>query len=251
MGHQFLQTTLLNNLQIFNIKTRNIVALMVLLFFCASAFAQPDTGSAEPVPKKGLAPGYQNPDEESLKFVFYFLRDRSREKNKIDSVWLTLGEDSRSWVFEMTEAAQYESREDLEKRPFYEILTVLGVRLLDRNREIEFIDTTEVLGVLVGKYGIMHRAFALKNLGPFWVEEELGEIYGYRGMGDSPKVPVFFFHWDREFERWNLDLRRMLPIISRGLETIALKQNWSPVKTALFLLENGLDFPVDDSLLDP
>jgi hypothetical protein len=160
-----------------------------------------------------------------------------------------LSEDSHEWLENMAEAASYETAEELEERPFFELLTVLGLRLLYRNQELDNLDSGAVLRVLEGKYGLLRRAFGLSNVAAPWIEEELGEYYGFQGMASSSRVAVFFYIWEDDV--WKLDLAKMLPVVSRGIETVGLKQQWSPSETALFLLEKALEFKVSKELLDP
>lgn len=186
---------------------------------------------------------------QQLEELFAYLSSRVGNPQNADTLFTLMSEESREWFVQLEDAIRYESREDLEKRPFYEILTISAVRLLERNHELNRIDTLEILKTTMGKYGILARAFNLQNLGPIWVENESGEYFGYRGMKGAEKVPVYFFIWE-EFA-WKLDLPRMLPIVSRGLETIGRKSQWSQTETVIHLLKNTFSYQVDESLFEP
>lgn len=190
---------------------------------------------------------------DSLEASFNYFKNYefSEEEENVDSFFVRVTDESKEWLQSMNEATQYEDSSDVVKRPFYEILTIAGVRLLYRNNVINQIDTVQILGVVTGKFGILSRVFSVDKLGPMWMNIKDGERYGYRGMASSDKVPLYYFKWSDEYYRWQLDLDSMLPIISRGLETVGLKQKWTPAKTVLYFLEAALDYEVNESLFKP
>lgn len=158
---------------------------------------------------------------------------------------LTLG--SRDWLDTLEQAAMNEPRERVEQRPFHEIMTLVTYRLLLREHQFAGITEHRMLRLATGKHGILQKVTSLK-LGPFEVKNDRG----IRGLSSSPKVPVLVFAWDDR--NWQLDLVETLPLVTRGMETIGVKKEWTSAETVLYILEkvyhNTYD-KVDESLLDP
>lgn len=158
---------------------------------------------------------------------------------------LTLG--SRDWLDTLEQAALNEPREGVEKRPFHEIMTIVTYRLLLREHQFAGITEHRMLRLATGRHGILQKVTSLK-MGPFEVKNDRGS----RGLANSPKVPVLVFAWDDR--NWQLDLVETLPLVTRGMETIGVKKEWTSAETVLYILEkvyhNTYD-RVDESLLDP
>lgn len=148
-------------------------------------------------------------------------------------IFNTMSYDSQIWLSQMIEAVKNDDRIDLEGREYYEQLTILGLRhsiLSGTLKSSEFKDVTR----LIFSQGPLRIAFRMKEseLGPLTLSTEGGE--GRQGLSKSPRVPVYFYIY--EDDRWKLDLLRMLPIISRAQETIALKKKMTKVNSIIYLL---------------
>ena len=80
------------------------------------------------------------------------------------------------------------------------------------------------------------------------VKNDRGSI----GLAQSPEVPVMIFEWDDL--AWKLDLPETLPLITKGIESIAVKKNWTAKKLALYWIEKEYHMTysrLDESLLEP
>jgi len=104
-----------------------------------------------------------------------------------------------------------------------------------------------MLSLVTGPNGVIQRAVNLK-LGPFEVKNDRGSV----GLATSSKVPIILFTWDDS--SWKLDLVATMPLITKGLETIGVKKDWSNTKLVLYLLEKEYHYNynnIDESLLEP
>jgi len=164
-----------------------------------------------------------------------------------DTILFLLTDGSRDWLDTMERAALQAPREDVEKRPFHEIMTIVTYRLLLREHQFAGIADHRMLRLATGRHGILQVVAGLK-LGDFEIRNDRGS----RGLASSPKVPVLVFAWDDQ--HWKLDLVETLPLVTRGLETIGVKKDWTPAATVLYLLDknyHNVYRNVDESLLDP
>jgi hypothetical protein len=60
------------------------------------------------------------------------------------------------------------------------------------------------------------------------------------------------FEWDDQ--TWKLNLPETVPLITKGIESIAFKKNWTSRKLALYWIEKEYHMTysrLDDSLLEP
>ena len=104
-----------------------------------------------------------------------------------------------------------------------------------------------MLYLITAKKGILELVTSLP-LGPFEVKNDRGSL----GLAKSPKVPVILFVWDDI--SWRMDLKNSIPLITKGLESIGVKKDWSNTELALYLLEKEFRYDfrnIDKSLLDP
>jgi len=164
-----------------------------------------------------------------------------------DSVLLMLTDNSRYWLENIERAALYEDSAFVVQRPFNEILVIVTYRLLLRENVLAEYPDYKMLRFALGEKGILRRAKDLK-LGPFEVKNDRGS----RGLAESPKVPIVIFKWDEM--RWKFDLPESMQLLTRGLETIGVKKDWSNAKTAIYLLEkyyHNVFFNINESLLSP
>jgi hypothetical protein len=164
-----------------------------------------------------------------------------------DSVMLMLTDNSRYWLESIEQAALYEDSALVVQRPFHEIMVIVTYRLLLRENVLSEYPDYKMLRFALGEKGILRRAKDLK-LGSFEVKNDRGS----RGLAESPKVPIVIFKWDEM--RWKFDLPESMQLLTRGLETIGVKKDWSNAKTAIYLLEkyyHNVFFNINESLLSP
>jgi hypothetical protein len=164
-----------------------------------------------------------------------------------DSVLLMLTDNSRYWLESIEQAALYEDSASVVQRHFHEILVIVTYRLLLRENVLAEYPDYKMLRFALGEKGILRRAKDLK-LGPFEVKNDRGS----RGLAESPKVPIVIFKWDEM--RWKFDLPESMQLLTRGLETIGVKKDWSNAKTAIYLLEkyyHNVFFNINETLLSP
>jgi len=164
-----------------------------------------------------------------------------------DSVLLMLTDNSRYWLENIERAALYEDSALVVQRPFHEIMVIVTYRLLLRENVLAEYPDYKMLRFALGEKGILRRAKDLR-LGPFEVKNDRGS----RGLAESPKVPIVIFKWDEM--RWKFDLPESMQLLTRGLETIGVKKDWSNAKTAIYLLEkyyHNVFFNINESLLSP
>lgn len=183
----------------------------------------------------------------ALDTAYHRLLIKTAEKAPPDTLLPMLTDGSRDWLDTIEQAALRDSRAQLEQRPFHEIMTIVTYRLLLREHQFAGIPEYRMLRLATGQSGILQKVSRLK-LGPFEVKNDRG----FRGLAQSPRVPVLVFAWDDRV--WKLDLVETLPLVTRGLETIGVKKDWTPSRTVLFLLDlqyKDIYRNIDETLLDP
>lgn len=161
-----------------------------------------------------------------------------------DSLKPFLSRDSRLWITELEQAARRDSRAQLEERSFDQLLIILGIRLLDRKGLMRNTARDTLLHLALNNQSPLRKALSL-NLGTGVVKRERG----YLGLAQTPLVPLL--HFKLEDGEWRLDLRSTMPLVTRGLETIGPKKNWTPTHTALHLLNRAYRLPAEEDLLEP
>lgn len=219
-------------------KTRTfLVLLVVLIWGCAATTTTPPGAVVDPVEKQA-----------KLEATFQEILDRIDRGEGPDSLKPLMTDQSVLWLEDMENVAEVEGREQLEQRPFYEIMTVASYRMMKREGSLVGVYKDKMLFLATGRKGLVNRALRLK-LGPLEVKGDKG----MRGLAASPKVPIIFFVW--EDRRWKLDLVTTMPVITRGFETIGIKKDWSNSQTVIYLLEKAFRYSLktipDDVLLDP
>jgi len=216
-----------------NLKNLIILFILVQTFSCASN--PPISESETQLRLQALEPAWQN------------LMNISVKTAVPDSVLLMLTDNSRYWLEGMEQAALYEDSALVVQRPFHEILVIVTYRLLLRENVLAEYPDYKMLRFAIGEKGILRRAKDLK-LGPFDVKNDRGS----RGLAESPKVPIVIFKWDEM--RWKFDVPESIQLLTRGLETIGVKKDWSNAKTAIYLLEKQYHrdfFNINETLLSP
>jgi hypothetical protein len=184
---------------------------------------------------------------EGLEAAFQTLLHIPAKTAAPDSVLFLLTDDSRFWLENMEQAAMYEDSISVEQRQFHEILVIVTYRLLLRENVLSEYPDYRMLRFALGEQGILRRAKDLR-MGPFEIKNDRGS----RGLKDSPRVPIMIFKWDEL--RWKLDLPETIKLLTRGLETIGVKKDWSNSKLAIYLLQryyHNTFFNINESLLHP
>ena len=221
-----------------NLNILKILIILIILVQTISCHNSPPaeiTESEIQLRKQALEPAYQN------------LLNIPAKTAVPDSVLLMLTDNSRYWLESIEQAALYEDSALIVQRPFHEILVIVTYRLLLRENVLAEYPDYKMLRFALGEKGILRRAKDLK-LGPFEVKNDRGS----RGLAESPKVPIVIFKWDEM--RWKFDLPESMQLLTRGLETIGVKKDWSNAKTAIYLLEkyyHNVFFNINESLLSP
>jgi hypothetical protein len=166
----------------------------------------------------------------------------------LDSLKEMLTDESLYWLEAVENAALNEGKEQIEARPFHEILTIVTFRILERDKKLRGVYSDRLLHLALGHAGLFSKVKSLE-LGEFEIKVDRGQ----RGLQASPKVPIIFFVW--EDNRWKFDLYNTMPLVLRGVETIGIKKEWEPAYTVIYLLEKlyrrQLNFDIDETLLEP
>src|SRR5574344_910776 len=220
-----------------------LVTLSIFLWSCASSGAANKTTATE---KKESYQMIQEEKQLLLENTFKEMLATIKRGVAPDSLLPYITEESRYWLDDLEQAALTESSEMVSARSFHEILAILSYRLFQR----EHLYKTEqyrMLYLITAKKGILELVTSLP-LGPFEVKNDRGSL----GLAKSPKVPVILFVWDDI--SWRMDLKNSIPLITKGLESIGVKKDWSNTELALYLLEKEFRYDfrnIDKSLLDP
>lgn len=154
---------------------------------------------------------------------------------------------SEYWLDTLEEAVRYENAEQLNERSFAEVYAIVRYRIYEREHMWGDIVDDKMLALVLAQKGILERLTNLE-LGPMKIKDDRGSV----GLATSPEVPVLLFVWDDV--KWEFDLKASLPLITKGIESIGVKKNWTNTKLALYLLEKEFRFEfsrVDETLLDP
>ncbi len=220
-----------------------------LILLCATAgilFSCAGSSEARSPESAGSYQQVQQEKQRLLEKTFNSMQALVAQNVQPEKLFPYLTDSSRFWMDTLELLAKTASRETLEQRPFYEILAIVTYRLYERER-LWRVPEHRMLSLVTGPSGVIQRAVKLK-LGSFEVKNDRGSV----GLSTSPKVPIILFTWDDA--SWKLDLVATMPLITKGLETIGLKKNWSNSKLALYLLEKEYHYDynnIDESLLEP
>lgn len=222
----------------------SLVGILGLLGACAGSHTEPSPDAVT----------YAQTEEQKLLLLeqtFETIKRKVVENLPPESLLVNLTDSSEFFADTLQLYAKEMTAERVEELPLGEMLAVLVYRIYDRKRvwDPNLNEDYRMLSLLTGKYGVIKRALGLK-LGPFEIKKDRGSV----GLASSPKVPVIIFEWDDS--SWKLDVKATLPLITKGLESIGTKKNWTTKELALYLLEKEFhytftDINFDDSLLDP
>jgi hypothetical protein len=154
-----------------------------------------------------------------------------------------LSYESQLWIEAMASAAQFEDSLSLQKRPFYEILSITGLRYLYSSGQISSLSPEGFTEVLFHKKNFLNKGLRSRKLAPF----ELRDQFAVRGTLAAPQVPVVYMVYEEG--AWMLDLTRTLPIISRGVGSVGAGKDWTEAQKIRFILESAFKTQVSESEL--
>jgi len=169
-----------------------------------------------------------------------------RDGADAETFYSLLTDTSEYWLDTLENHARVYNAEALDTCQFYEAYSILLYRLYEREHLWE-TDDDRMLFLFLSKSGMLDR-FTNLNLGPMKVKNDRGSV----GLAKSPEVPIMIFEWDDL--AWKLDLTETIPLITKGIESIAVKKNWTGVKLALYWLEKEYRMTysrLDESLFEP
>lgn len=236
-------------------KDKIVAALTVAFLAVFSACA----GSQESTPKDGLGKAPQDAQaknaqyqeriqdkQQMLEAMFVSFLDAVRNGASAEILYGYLTDSSEYWLDTLEVHARRYDAKAMDTCQFYEAYSILLYRLYEREHLWQTEDD-RMLFMLLSKSGMLDRFLRL-DLGPMKVKNDRGSI----GLAKSPDVPIMLFTWDDQ--SWKLDLPATLPLITKGIESIAVKKNWSNRKLALYWIEKEYHMTysrLDDSLLEP
>lgn len=222
-----------------------LMALSCSLFACAGSADQ--KVAPETVQEKNAKVQERALDKQAaLEQMFQNFLAAVREGASAETLYDFLTDSSEYWLDTLENHARFYKPEDLDTCQFYEAYSIILYRLYER----EHLWTTEedrMLYMMLSKSGMLDRLTRLK-LGPMKVKNDRGSI----GLEKSPEVPIMIFEWDDQ--TWKLDLPETIPLITKGIESIAVKKNWTGRKLAMYWIEKEYHMTysrLDDSLLEP
>lgn len=165
---------------------------------------------------------------------------KSRQGRRI---WSFLSEESREWFELRIEDALFLSQSGLNQLEFHDQFVILALRHAKLAGWVNEFEPHKLVRILFSR-GPVHQAFVKETRSEVVFEGSQAR----QGLARSPKVPIYFYQYElsthKEENQWKLDLQRMLPIISRGLQTIAHKQKMDYPEAIAFILaqSTGKDF---------
>ena len=228
------------------------VALMVLLSACAGTPDKPASDSPlQNAPQDAQAKDAQYQEriqdkQALLENMFQNFLDGIRNGASAEVLYSYLTDSSEYWLDTLELHARRYDAEALDSCQFYEAYSIILYRLYEREHLWQ-TDDDRMLFMLLSKSGMLDRFLKL-DLGPMKVKNDRGSI----GLAKSPDVPIMLFVWDDQ--TWKLDLPATLPLITKGIESIAVKKNWTNRQLALYWIEKEYHMTysmLDDSLLEP
>lgn len=229
------------------------VALPLVFVACAGSSDSPKSDSSilsnapQDAQEKNARVQERAQDKQAaLEAMFAHFLESVRNGAEADTLYDMLTDPSEEWLNELERHAKSYDADALDTCQFYEAYAILLYRLYEREH-LWVTDEDHMLFLILSKSGMLER-FTNLNLGPMKVKNDRGSI----GLAKSPEVPVMLFEWDDTV--WKLDLPATVPLITKGIESIAVKKNWTGRKLALYWLEKEYHMTysrLDDSLFDP
>jgi hypothetical protein len=162
----------------------------------------------------------------------FFLRFRQRvQEGRADSLPGYLSRESLNWLDDMRRASRTEPTAYLQERPFFEILSILALRI-ERRINPSFDDRPiGLLDKLVIQAYPIRKALIKTDLGPAHVFGERAEM----GLREAPNVPVF--HFVKENRVWKFHIIKSLPLILQGAESLGRQRKPTHLLQAIYILE--------------
>ncbi len=156
---------------------------------------------------------------------------QSIQANQADSLPGFLAFESLDWLDDIRRASRNEPLDYLEKRPFFEILSILGLRI-ERRLHPGFDERPPgLLNKLILQAYPVRKAILKADLGEAHVFGDRAEM----GLREAPNVPVF--HFLRQDHVWKFHLVRTLPLILQGAESLGRQRKPTKLLQAVFILE--------------
>lgn len=222
-----------------------VAATAMLLFACAGSSDK--TLQQESAQTKNEKVQNQAMDKQSaLENMFSQFIAAVREGADAETLYSYLTDSSEYWLDTLENHARIYDAEAIDTCKFYEAYSIIMYRLYEREHLWE-TEEDRMLFMLLSKSGMLDR-FTRLNLGPMKFKNDRGSI----GLAKSPDVPIMIFEWDDQ--TWKLDLIETMPLITKGIESIAVKKDWTNRKLALYWIEKEYHMTysrLDESLLEP
>jgi hypothetical protein len=238
-------------------KNKIVVALVAAFAMafaaCAGTSENMKEGSAagnvdSPAAQEKDAQYQQGLDDKQtlLESMFRGFLGAVRDGAPAETLYAYLTDTSEYWLDTLENHARVYDAEALDTCQFYEAYSIILYRLYEREHLWE-TDDDRMLFMMLSKSGMLER-FTNLNLGPMKVKNDRGSV----GLAKSPEVPVMIFEWDDR--AWKLNLPETIPLITKGIESIAVKKNWTAKKLALYWIEKEYHMTysrLDESLFEP
>lgn len=238
------------------LKNTIVAAFTVALAFgftaCAGTAGQSGEGAkakesgASAQVKNAQYEGQQQDKQTMLETMFAGFLSAVREGASAETLYGYLTDTSEYWLDTLENHARVYDSESLDTCLFYEAYSILLYRLYEREHLWES-EEDRMLFMMLSKSGMLDRLTKLP-LGPMKVKNDRGSV----GLQKSPEVPIMIFEWDDQ--SWKLNLPETIPLITKGIESIAVKKNWSGKKLALYWIEKEYHMTysrLDESLFEP
>lgn len=231
------------------LKNKILLAIPVAFIMVLSACAGSSESSSMSESSQVKNAKYQEREADkqaALENMFKNFLFAVKNKERAEVLYDYLTDSSEYWLDTLEHHARIYNADQLEQSQFYEAYSILLYRLFEREHLWE-TDDDRMLFMILSKSGIIDRIVSLK-LGPMKVKNDRGSI----GLAKSPEVPIMIFEWDDS--EWKLNLPETIPLITKGIESIAVKKKWTNRKLALYWLEKEYHFKysrLDDSLFEP
>ena len=240
-----------------NLKNTIVVALVALLALGLAACAGSGENSGAKNASAGTAEvsaqeknaqyeGQLQDKQTLLEDMFRRFISSVREGADAQTLYAFLTDTSEYWLDTLENHARVYKPEDLDTCQFYEAYSIILYRLYEREHLWE-TDEDRMLFMMLSKSGMFDRLTNLP-LGPMKYRNDRGSV----GLAKSPEVPIMIFEWDDQ--SWKLNLPETIPLITKGIESIAVKKNWTAKKLALYWIEKEYRMTysrLDESLLEP
>ena len=236
-------------------KNKIVVALVAAfaMAFVACAGTSEQSGNGSPAEtgasaqvKNAQYEGQQQDKQAMLESMFQGFLSAVRNGSDAETLYGFLTDTSEYWLDTLENHAKAYDAEALDTCQFYEAYSIILYRLYEREHLWES-DEDRMLFMMLSKSGMLDRLTNLP-LGPMKVKNDRGSI----GLAKSPEVPIMIFEWDDQ--TWKLNLPETIPLITKGIESIAVKKNWTAKKLALYWIEKEYHMTysrLDESLFEP